>query len=82
MSETSKRLNLRSLVLGIVGIVFSVLLPGVTIACSVPGIVSAVKRHGRNGIPGLALNITALSLAAANSAAAIVLTFRMFEKRV
>jgi hypothetical protein len=82
MSETRKKLNLRSLVLGIVGIVFSVLLPGVTIACSVPGVVSAVKRHGRNGIPGLALNITALSLAAANSAAAIVLTVRMFQKRV
>jgi hypothetical protein len=82
MSETCKKLNLRSLVLGIVGIVFSVLLPGVTIACSVPGVVSAVKRRGRNGIPGLALNITALSLAAANSAAAIVLTFRMFQRRI
>ncbi|MDR0946122.1 MAG: hypothetical protein LBM87_00020 [Ruminococcus sp.] len=82
MNETSRKPNFRSMTLGIIGIVFSIIAPGVTLSVSIPGLVSAVKRKWRNGTAGLALNIVALSLAAVNVISALTFTARMYVKRV
>lgn len=57
------------LVLGIIGIVFGVLLPLVTYACSIPGLVMANKdiKMGLDNQSGRVLNIIAIVIAAVNS---------------
>lgn len=62
-------------VLGVIGIVFALLLPVVTYACSIPGLVMA-NREIRSGLPGRAarnLNIAALAVAVVNSILGIAL---------
>lgn len=59
-------------VLGVLGIIFSILLPIVTYPCSIVGLVIAYKDH-KYGIPdttsGMVLNIIALAIAFLNSVA-------------
>lgn len=61
VKETEKK-SKSSLVLGIVGLSFSVVFPIVTLPCSTVGVVMAVKHliDGRKAVAGLALNVTAL----------------------
>jgi hypothetical protein len=80
MTEERKKINVYSLVLGIVALVFSVSLPVVAYSCGIPGIVLAVKRKTHNGKAGFALGIIAVSLAAINSILSVLLTAKMFRK--
>jgi hypothetical protein len=76
-----KRLNVVSLVLGILAVVFSVSLPGAAYSCGIPGLVIAVKRKGYNSRAGFALSIIAVSVAAVNSVIAVIVTAKMFRRR-
>ncbi len=64
------------IVLGIIGIIFSILLPIVTYPCSIVGLVIAYKDH-KCGLPnttsGMVLNIIALVIAFLNSVAGAIL---------
>ena len=68
-----------SLVLGIVGVAFSLIIPFVTYACSIPGLIIALKDKKRayKAKPGIILNIVALSIAFINSLFAVVITIKM-----
>ena len=63
-----------TLTLGIVGLVFSVLLPIVTYCCSIPGLVMAGQNPytGERDTVGKVLNIVAICVAALNSLAAVI----------
>ena len=78
--KSSKKLCVSSLVLGIVGLVFSVFVPIVSYACAVPGLVIGIKRRKKNynSSAGVTLNIIALAVALINSALGIVMTVKMF----
>lgn len=75
-----KKLCVSSLVLGIVGLVFSVIIPVVSYACAIPGLVIGLKRRRRNynSTAGVALSIIALSLALLNSVFGVLMTIKMF----
>lgn len=75
-----KKLCVSSLVLGIVGLVFSVIIPAVSYACAIPGLVIGLKRRRRNynSTAGVALSIIALSLALLNSVFGVLMTVKMF----
>lgn len=75
-----KKLCVSSLVLGIVGLVFSVIVPAVSYACAIPGLVIGLKRRRRNynSTAGVALSIIALSLALLNSVFGVLMTVKMF----
>jgi hypothetical protein len=80
MAEERKKINVISLVLGILATVFSVSIPGIAYSCGIPGIVIAVKRKNYNGKAGFALNVVAVTLAATNSVLSILLTAKMYRK--
>lgn len=71
--------SVTSLVLGIVGVVFSLIMPLVTYACSIPGLVIAIRDRKRalKWKPGMILNIVALAIALINSLFAVVITLKM-----
>ena len=75
-----KKLCVSSLVLGIVGLVFSFVLPLVSYACAIPGLIIGVKKSGKNynSSAGVALSIIAISLALINSVLGVVMTVKMF----
>lgn len=75
-----KKLCISSLVLGIVGLVFSFLLPIVSYGCAIPGLIIGVKRrkNNYNSSAGIALSIVAVSLALINSVLGVVMTIKMF----
>lgn len=75
-----KKLCISSMVLGIVGIVFSAILPAAAYACSIPGLVIALsrKKKGYNSSAGTVLNIIALSIALVNSVLGVIMTIKMF----
>lgn len=75
-----KKLCVSSLVLGIVGLVFSFVLPLVSYACAIPGLIIGVKKRGKNynSSAGVVLSIIAISLALLNSALGVVMTVKMF----
>lgn len=82
MVYKSKR-SISSMVLGIVGIFFSILVPIVTYACSIPGLIIAI-RHSRKAYlakPGIILNIVALSIATLNSLMAAVIAIKLKFKK-
>jgi len=69
------------MILGIIGIIFALLLPFVTYACSIPGLVMAntdIRRGLTNKTHMKILNIVAISLAACNSLLGVVLGFMLF----
>ena len=75
-----KKLCVSSLVLGIVGVVFSLFLPVAAYACSIPGLITGVKKQKKNyhASAGIILNIVALSLALINSVLGIIMTIKIF----
>lgn len=81
MNDNSrKKLCVSSLVLGIVGLIFSFILPVVSYACAIPGLVIGLKRRRRNysSSAGISLSIVALSLALINSVFGVLMTVKMF----
>lgn len=77
-----KKVYTPGLTLGIIGTVFAFILPVVTFACSIPGLVSSVKAKNRryDANAGIALNIVAISLAGINSVIASILVARKYLK--
>ena len=82
MSKDNERKNLcvSSLVLGIVGVVFSLFVPAAAYACAIPGLITGVKKSRRdyNASAGIILNIIALSLALINSVLGVIMTIKIF----
>ena len=79
-NNKEKKLCVSSLVLGILGLVFSLFVPAVAYACSIPGLVSGIRKSRRDyrASAGIVLNIIALSLALVNSILGVVMTIRIF----
>ncbi len=77
---SGKKLCVSSLVLGVVGLVFSFLLPLVSYACAIPGLVIGLKKRKKNysSSAGISISVVALSLALLNSILGIVMTVKMF----
>ena len=75
-----KKLCVSSLVLGIVGLVFSFIVPIVSYACASPGLVIGIKKRKKNysSSAGISLSIVALSLALINSVFGVLMTIKMF----
>ena len=78
--NSRKKLCVPSLVLGIVGVFFSLFLPFVSYGCSLPGLIIGIKKKKKdyNSTPGIALNIIALALSIINSALGIIMTVKLF----
>lgn len=64
-----------TMVLAIIGLIFSLLIPGVTYCCSIPGIVLANRdlRNGYDSRRARILNIIALCVAGVNSLLGVIL---------
>ena len=77
---SGKKLCVSSLVLSIVGLVFSFFLPIVSYACAIPGLIIGVKKRKKNysSSAGISLSIVALSIALINSVLGVVMTVKMF----
>ncbi|MDE6763090.1 MAG: hypothetical protein K2J73_05365 [Oscillospiraceae bacterium] len=77
---SGKKLCVSSLVLSIVGLVFSFFLPVVSYACAIPGLIIGIKKRKKNyrSSAGISLSIVALSIALINSVLGVVMTVRMF----
>lgn len=77
-----KKVYTPGLTLGIIGTVFAFILPIVTFACSIPGLVTSVKAKNRryDANAGIALNIVAISLAGINSVIGTILVVRKYLK--
>lgn len=77
---SGKKLCISSLVLSIVGLVFSFFLPVVSYACAIPGLIIGVKKRKKNysSSVGISLSIVALSIALINSVLGVVMTVKMF----
>ena len=75
-----KKLCVPSLVLGIVGVFFSLFLPFVSYGCSIPGLAIGLnkKKKDYNSTPGIILNVIALALSIINSALGVILTVKLF----
>ena len=75
-----KKLCVSSLVLGIVGLIFSFIIPVVSYACAIPGLVIGIKKRKKNysSSAGISLSIVALSLALINSVFGVLMTIKMF----
>lgn len=77
---SGKKLCISSLVLSIVGLVFSFFLPVVSYACAIPGLIIGIKKRKKNysSSAGISLSIVALSIALVNSVLGVVMTVKMF----
>lgn len=77
---SGKKLCVSSLVLSIVGLVFSFFLPVVSYACAIPGLIIGVKKRRKNysSSAGISISIIALSIALINSVLGVVMTVKMF----
>lgn len=77
---SGKKLCISSLVLSIVGLVFSFFLPVVSYACAIPGLIVGIKKRKKNysSSAGISLSIVALSIALVNSVLGVVMTVKMF----
>ena len=75
-----RKLCVSSLVLGIIGVFFSLFLPFVSYGCSIPGLVIAFNKQKKdyNSKPGIILNIIAIALSVINSALGIIMTVKLF----
>lgn len=80
INMSGKKLCVSSLVLSIIGLVFSFILPFVSYACAIPGLIIGVKRRGKNysSSAGISISIVALSIALINSVLGVVMTVKMF----
>ena len=78
----NKKVCTSSLVLGIIGLVFSVFAPAVTYSCSITGLAIGVKRRNTHKCSAsIALNIIALVIAVINSVCAVLMTLKMFSDK-
>lgn len=77
---SGKKLCISSLVLSIVGLVFSFFLPVVSYACAIPGLIIGLKKRKKNysSSAGISLSIVALAIALINSVLGVVMTVKMF----
>lgn len=77
---SGKKLCVSSLVLSIVGLVFSFILPFVSYACAIPGLIIGIKKRRKNysSSAGISISIVALSIALINSVLGVVMTVKMF----
>ncbi len=77
---SGKKLCVSSLVLSIVGLVFSFFLPAVSYGCAIPGLVIGLKKRKKNysSSAGISLSIVALAIALVNSVLGIAMTVKMF----
>lgn len=77
---SGKKLCVSSLVLSIIGLVFSFFLPVVSYACAIPGLVIGIKKRRKNysSSAGISISIVALSIALINSVLGVVMTVKMF----
>ncbi len=77
---SNKKLCVSSLVLGIVGLVFSFFIPAVAYGCAIPGVVIGLKKRKKNyrASAGIAVGVTALTVAIINSILGVVMTIKMF----
>lgn len=80
INMSGKKLCISSLVLSIVGLVFSFFLPVVSYACAIPGLIIGVKKRKKNysSSAGISISIVALSIALINSVLGVVMTVKMF----
>lgn len=80
--QIKRKVYTPGLTLGIIGTVFAFILPVVTFACSIPGLVTSVKAKTRryDANAGIALNIVAISLAGINSVIGTILIIRKYLK--
>ncbi|MEG0614630.1 MAG: hypothetical protein RR540_02660 [Oscillospiraceae bacterium] len=76
------KVSMPSLILGIVGVVFSIVVPIVTYACSIPGLIIGLrdKKRAYRAKAGISLNIVALAIAFINSLFAVVIGIKMYFK--
>ena len=78
----NKKVCTSSLVLGIIGLVFSFFFPAVTYSCSIPGLVIGIKnRNTHKSSASIALNIIAVVIAVINSVCAVLMTIKMFSSK-
>ncbi|MDE5992255.1 MAG: hypothetical protein K2G87_04320 [Oscillospiraceae bacterium] len=77
---SGKKLCVSSLVLSIVGLVFSFFLPVVSYACAIPGLIIGIKKRRKNysSSAGISISIVALSIALINSVLGVAMTVKMF----
>lgn len=77
---SGKKLCVSSLVLSIVGLVFSFFLPVVSYSCAIPGLIIGIKKRKKNysSSAGISISIVALSIALINSVLGVVMTVKMF----
>ena len=80
INMSGKKLCVSSLVLSIVGLVFSFFLPVVSYACAIPGLIIGIKKRRKNysSSAGISISIVALSIALINSVLGVVMTVKMF----
>lgn len=78
--NNSSKLCVSSLVLGIVGVFFSMFVPFIAYSCSIPGLAIGLKKkkNDYNAKAGIILNIIALAVAVVNSALGIIMTIKLF----
>lgn len=70
------------IILGITGLLFSLVVPAVTYGTSIPGLVLSVKKSGeKKTVCAFVLNTVALSLAFANSVLAVCITIKGYLKK-
>ena len=78
-TDIEKKVHVPSLVLMIIGAVFSLLLPIVTYPCSIISLVMSItKRHTHKTTYAIVINIIALIVAVINSALGVMLQMGMF----
>ena len=78
--EEKKKNCVSGIVLGIIGIVFSLFVPAVTYSCSITGLALGIKkRKTHNSSAAIVLNIIAIAIAAVNSIIGIIMTLKMFR---
>lgn len=77
-TDIEKKVHVPSLVLMIIGAVFSLLLPIVTYPCSIISLVMSIsKRHTHKTTYAIVINIIALIIAVINSALGVMLQMGM-----
>ena len=77
-----KKICTSSLVLGIIGLVFSFFAPAVTYSCSITGLALGVKKRNTHKCSAsIALNIIAIVIAVINSVCAVLMTLKMFSEK-
>lgn len=70
------------IILGIIGLLFSLVVPAVTYGTSIPGLVLSVKKSGeKKTVCSFVLNTVAISLAFANSVLAVLITIKGYLKK-